>query len=115
MNSKKLGLSVIGTFFVMFLLSTIWNLFIVRNFVESSISIARPEPIVAFVAVGYLVLAGFMVFLYPKIIQTNISVVKNGFKFGILIGLLWMLPFNIILHGVYEFPQIALFIDTLWQ
>jgi len=115
MDTKKYLLPVLGTFISMFILSSIWNLFIVRNFVEGNVSIARAEPMIAFVAAGYLLLAIFMMYLYPKMIQTRESILINGFKFGALIGLLWMLPFNIVLHGVYDFPQIALVIDTAWS
>jgi len=95
---------------VMFLLAAVWNLFIVRNFVETNIPIIRSAPIIPLIVLGYFVLALFMLYLYPRLVEGNGNIIVQGFIFGIFMGLLWMLPFNIVLHGNYEFPFIALFL-----
>jgi hypothetical protein len=32
----------------------------------------------------------------------------------IIFSILWTLPYNLVLHGAYEFPEISLIIDPLW-
>ncbi len=34
--------------------------------------------------------------------------------FGVFIGVLWLLPFNLVLHGAYNFLTIALLINSSW-
>ena len=114
MDYERFVLATILSGLVMFLLAAVWNLFIVRNFVEANIPIIRSAPIIPLIVLGYLVLALFMSCLYPRLIESNGNTIIQGFIFGIFMGLLWMLPFNIVLHGNYEFPFISLFIDTGW-
>lgn len=109
---KKFVLSVFASFVAMFIAAAFWNLFIARNLVNLENAIIREEPSILLIALGYFVLALIMSYLYPKLVRNN-SIV-NGFKFGALIGILWILPFNLVLHAVYEFPQLALIIDPAW-
>ena len=38
----------------------------------------------------------------------------KGLRFGMIMGLVWMFPFSLVLHGAYNFPSAAIFIDTGW-
>ena len=110
--TKKFIVATISSFLVMFIVAAIWNMFIIRNFIDLENSLVRAEPSILLIALGYFVLALIMSYLYPKLIQNNTII--NGFKFGALIGIIWILPFNLVLHAVYEFPQLALLIDPIW-
>ena len=54
-----------------------------------------------------------MSYIFPKITLKGSMLVK-GLKYGIIFSILWTLPYNLVLHGAYEFPEISLIIDPLW-
>ncbi len=43
------------------------------------------------------------------------SPVKEGFRFGALIGLIWILPVSLIFHGVWDLPLTGVIVDSAWH
>ena len=43
------------------------------------------------------------------------SPVKEGFRFGALIGLIWILPLSMIFHGVWNLPLTGVIVDSAWH
>ena len=113
MVDKKFFTAIFAGFLAMFLLAGVWNWFIVREYVVQDVPILLETPNMVFLVAGYLVLSFLMVSLYPRFSKGGNFLIE-GLKFGVIISLLWMLPFNLVLHGVYEFPKIVLVVDALW-
>ncbi|MCG8608210.1 hypothetical protein MJD09_24905 [bacterium] len=40
---------------------------------------------------------------------------SEGFKFGALIGLIWILPFSLIIHGIWNVSLTAVLVDSVWH
>ncbi|NIV14175.1 MAG: FAD-binding protein [Aliifodinibius sp.] len=121
MNGKKFLLAIVGAFILMLLLSALFNLVIIKDFVQSHLadSIARDKFIMPLIVIAYLILAFFMAYLYPYIEDEDRTdnargIIGQGLKFGVIMAFLWVLPFNLILHGGFKFPGLALFFDTGW-
>ncbi len=102
MNVKKFVLAWVAAVVVTFLLGVLWHLFLLADFNEvQEQALAREEPNMPVVIVGYLILGFLMAFVYP-IGYKGGSPVKEGFRFGALIGLIWVLPMSVIVHGVWN-------------
>jgi hypothetical protein len=71
-------------------------------------------PNLALVFVGYLFLAALMSVLYFKFAPPSSSRVWSGLRFGWLFAVLWLMPYSIVLFGVYNFPYVALPLDFAW-
>ncbi len=115
MNVKKLVLAWVAAFVVTFLLGGLWHLFLLADFYEAHTQgLAREEPNMPFVIVGYLILGFLMALVYPMGYKGG-SPVKEGFRFGAVIGLIWILPLSVILHGVWNYPLTAVIVDSAWH
>ena len=117
--SKKFLPAFGAAFITMFLLAFAWHQPIMGEFYANNPgaagSVARAEPIVWMIAVGYVVLALLMAYIYPKGVEGG-STLMEGFKFGALIGLLWVLPHSIVMYGVQMVDsKILVIVDGLWH
>ncbi len=115
MNVKKLILASLGGGVVTFLLGGLWHAIILADFYEThSAALARPEPNMMMVALGSLVIAVLMAYTYP-IGYKGGSAVKEGFRFGALVGLIWVLPVSLIFSGAWNYPLVAVIVDSAWH
>ena len=115
MNAKKLILASLAGGVVTFLLGGLWHAIILADFYETHwAALARPEANMMMVALGSLVIAVLMAYTYP-IGYKGGSAVKEGFRFGALVGLIWVLPVSLIFSGVWNYPLVAVIVDSAWH
>ena len=116
MSAKKCIIATIAGFVVMFLLAGLWHMLIMGNFYDShSYFPARETPTMEYIGLGYLILALLMAYIYPKGYSGG-SPVKEGAIFGGFMGLLWILPFSIVLHGVFiSGTKTLILVDAIWH
>lgn len=117
MNSKKYLIAFVSGFIVMFILGWIGHEYILPGLSgpDPMESVMKSEPNVIGIVIAYVVLALIMAYMYPKGTEGN-SVVGNGLKFGILIGLLFELPMAIIFYSVFEGVTISMVItEGVWH
>ena len=38
----------------------------------------------------------------------------SGLRFGLVAGVCWLMPYSLVLFGVYKFPYVALPLDFAW-
>ena len=82
---------------------------------EHSVSTPLPEPKMLFIILGYLILGVLMSYVYPKGYKGG-GAIAEGLRFGAVIGLLWVLPHAVILHGVYFGAMGTLIlVDAAWH
>jgi hypothetical protein len=108
--------AVISAFVVMFGLAGLYTQVLVRDFIATHVDAAllRMPPNLMLVAAGYLVLAIIMVLVYQRVCMPSAKPLKTGFLFGCVIAVLWLMPYSLVLFGVYRFPYAALPIDFAW-
>lgn len=106
----------LGSFLIMFVLSGLFNTLLVREFVESNIGseLLRNPPSMTLIALGYIVLSFIMALIYPQFEQLKIFSAFRAFSYGVVFGIVWLLPYSLVLHGVYNFPLVALVMDSGW-
>ena len=114
MNDNRL-MGAVGAFLVMFGLGGLWHQVLMGDYYAAILpTMARAEPDLVVVGLGYLITAAVMVFFFLIGYQGG-SGVAEGLRFGVVIGLLWWLPANIILSGVYETTLASAFVDGVWH
>jgi hypothetical protein len=115
-SSLRFILATVVSAGVMFSLAGLYTGVIARDFIASHVdsTLLRAPPNLALVFVGYVVLAALMSGLYLKFGPFSSSRTWSGLRFGWLIAVLWLMPYSIVLFGVYRFPYAALPLDFAW-
>ena len=117
MNRKKLIPALVVGFVVIFVLGFLWHSVIMTGFYEEhygDVARARADTKIPFIVLGYLVLALLMAYLYP-IGYKGGSPAAEGMRFGILIGLLWVLPHGLISHATENITLTGIIVDAIWH
>jgi len=113
MNIQKFLLSAVGGGLVMLLLAGLWHMALMSDLYASDLN--RAEPNMVFIVISYLILGMLMAYIYPKGIEGE-NKIANGIKFGIIIGLIWVLPHALIMHATTEGGALnVIFIDAGWH
>ncbi len=90
MDLKKLIFATLGGFVVMFFMGFLWYTQLMKNFYEANTGSAtgfeKDPPDLAILALGVLIIAFAMAYLYPKW-SGGVNNAKQGYIFGALIGL----------------------------
>ena len=115
MNGKKLILATVLGFVVMFLISGLWYLIIMKGYYNEQFSeVFRQESKMIWIAIGYLVGAFLLALIYP-IGYKGGEPVNEGLRFGVLMGLIISLPMGLVLYGVYTVPLAPTFVNIIYQ
>ena len=115
-NTKTFIASFIAAFAAMFALSVLFYTLILGDTISSHIDPAflRQPPGYCCIVLGYVALAVLMAWVYPHYRVGGGPIWQRGLSFGIIMGLLWVFPQSLVLHGVYRLPFTIVVIDTLW-
>ena len=115
-NTKTFIASFVAAFAAMFTLSLLFYSLILGDTTSRHIDTAflRETPGYCCITLGYMALAVLMAWVYPHYRVGDGPVWQRGFRFGIIMGLLWVFPLSLVLHGVYRLPFTIIVIDTLW-
>ena len=113
---KKLILSGIAASLVMFSLAGLYTVVLVHSFIASHVDAAllRSPTNLSLVYGGYLLLGLLMAWIYPRIARTVVSPLRSGLLFGGGCAVFWLMPYSLVLFGVYNFPYSALPIYFAW-
>ncbi len=115
MNVKKLVMSAIAGFVVMFIISGLWYLVLMKGYYNDQFAdVNRPEFKMVWIVIGYLVWAFLMAYIYP-IGYKGGPPVKEGLKFGILVGLISVLPISLVLYGAHTVPLTGTLVDAIYH
>jgi len=119
MDIKKLIIATLAGFFTLFILGYVWHILLMSDFYANHQgrigNVDREEPLILYIALGTFVLAFLMSYMYPKGMEGS-NHIMDGLKFGAIIGLLWVLPHNIVLYGATTvLSKTAILGDGLWH
>lgn len=107
--------TVLAGFAVMFALSGLWHVVLLGDFYSSNdIALARTEPNMLFVVLGVFILTFIMATIYPFVYKGD-SPLKEGFRFGAVIGIIWALPMQLVFHGLWNYPLSGVLVDSAWH
>ena len=113
---KKTIIATVSATAVMFSLAGLFNGVLAREFLINNVdqSLLRMPTNLMLVASGYLLLALLMTLLYPRLVRVGGTPAIKGLLFGIGAGIFWVMPYSLVLFGVYKFPYIAIPLDFAW-
>ena len=115
MDFKKFFVAGIADSIVIFLLSGLWHQLILTDFYTARTqALARTEVDMLWITIGIFVLGFLMAYVYPMGYQGGSSL-KEGFRFGAVIGLIWILPWSLIIHGIWNYPLDSVILDAVWH
>lgn len=113
---KKTLFAVIASSLVMFSLAGLYTGVLAKAFIASHVdqSLLRNPPNLILAYFGYAVLALLMSVIYSRLVRVSSSPAWTGFRFGAVAGVCWLMPYSLVLFGIYKFPYMALPIDFGW-
>lgn len=117
MDVKKCVLAWVAATVISFLLGGLWHSVLMgAQYEAATAAVARaPEEVnMAFVFLGYVVLGALMAYMYP-IGAKGGSPASEGFRFGALVGLLWILPWSLVIVGIWNVGLRIVLIDAVWH
>ncbi len=98
MNVKKFAISTLVVGFTMWVISGLWHNLILPNFYSSEIEATHEG--IGLLLIAYLILGLFMAYMYPLGYKGGRPAIE-GLRFGIVIGLLWILPHGLAMAGAH--------------
>jgi hypothetical protein len=100
----------------MFSLAGLYTGILAREFIAAHVdkALMRSPPNLVLVFFGYVVLALLMSVIYRRFVRVNGSPAWSGLRFGLVAAVCWLMPYSIVLFGVYNFPYIVLPLDFAW-
>ena len=113
---KKTILATITASAVMFSLAGFYTGVLARQFIAVHVdqALLRTPPNLVLVFFGYFVLALLMALLYGRFVRVTGSPAWAGLRFGLMAAVCWLMPYSLVLFGVYKFPYVALPLDFAW-
>jgi hypothetical protein len=113
---KRTIFAVIAASATMFSLAGLYTSILAREFIATNVdhALMRSPPNLVLVFVGYFVLALLMSLLYRRLVRVNGSPAWSGLRFGIAAAVCWLMPYSLVLFGVYNFPYSVLPLDFGW-
>jgi hypothetical protein len=102
MNLKKLLIATAASFVVGFALGGFIHMVLLKSWYQAHLGMAgnveRAQPMMLYIALGSLLISFTMSYLYPKGVESD-NKIMEGLKFGVIMGLFWIVPHNLILYG----------------
>jgi hypothetical protein len=113
---KKTILAVIAASAVMFSLAGLYTGVLARAFIAAHVdqSLLRTPPNLFLTFFGYVVLALLMSVFYSRFVRVTGSPAWTGLRFGMVAAVCWLMPYSLVLFGVYRFPYVVLPLDFAW-
>jgi hypothetical protein len=108
--------ATISSAVVMFSLAGLYTGVLAQRFIAQHVdaTMLRQPANIALVFVGYALLALLMTLIFRRIVRGPGSAAWAGLRFGIVAGVCWLMPYSLVLFGVYKFPYAALPLDFGW-
>lgn len=120
MDGKKLVYAALAGFAAMFILANIWYMAVMGDYYDEAMAAVYnagailEEPNLVFIAIGYLITALIMAYIFP-IGYKGGSAVSEGMKFGAIIGVLISVPLTFINMGILSVSATPAFVDAIFQ
>lgn len=115
MNPRSFVSAWLAASVVTLLLALLWHTVLMESFYATqSAAVAREQPDEIFIVLGYVVLGLLMAIIYPTGYKGG-PPLQEGFRFGALMGLLWILPWSLVITGIWNVPLVSVVVDSAWH
>jgi len=115
-NLKKAIFASASAAAIMFSLAGLYTGVIAKEFIAKNVdsTMLRQPANLVLVFGGYALLALLMTALYDRYVYGPKSSAWAGLRFGMMAGVCWLMPYSLVLFGVYKFPYVVLPLDFGW-
>ncbi len=114
MNLKKFTPAALAGSVAMWLLAWLWHMLLVPGFYAANDEAAHHDGL-GLIVLAYLLLGALMAYMYPIGYKGGRPVLE-GLRFGLLIGLLWVLPHALVRAGAHGGDSISyVLINSAWH
>ena len=117
MDTKKMIMAWLGGFLVMFVLGGIWHNIVMMDYnmaAYADVILSEEEFSLALIAFGYLILSFMMSYMYPIGFGGG-SAIKEGLRFGVMLGIFMSFSKAFIFAGAYKMPLDANLYDAVYH
>ncbi len=115
MDAKKILMAFLVALILMFAISTLWYMVIMKGFYTDNFGeIQKADFDMVWIIVGYVFYALLLAYIYPKGYQGG-GPMKEGLKFGLLMGLLIAVPMGFVNQGVWKITLNGTIIEMIYQ
>lgn len=120
MKAIRYGIIALGVTLSIFTANSLWYAVIMSDFYDGSSGhwsqVSRDDPSIPIVLLGILVLAVLMTAHYPFLrLPIRHPILADG-AFGVLIGLIYVLPSSLYYYGTTDFLEfVPMAMDVLWH
>jgi len=115
MKFSKFIYAALASFLAMFVLSTVWYLFLMADFfAQHRPAIARESALIQYILLSYLILAALMTYVYQMTDKTG-RPAAHGFKVGALLGLIYFFPLSLGFYAIWQTSAPAFLVDSVWH
>ena len=108
--------AIVAASVTMFSMAGFYTGILAREFIAAHLdkALMRTPPNLVLVFLGYVLLALLMSVIYPRFVRVNGAPAWRGLVFGMAAAVCWLMPYSLVLFGVYNFPYIVLPLDFAW-
>ena len=113
---KPILLAVAASALAMFSLAGLYTGVLAHAFIAQHLAgpALRDPPNLPLVFAGYVLLALCMTLAHRRLFHGTPPTIWSNVRFGMLSGVGWLMPYSLVLFGVYAFPYLALPLDFSW-
>lgn len=112
MNVKRLALATLAGGVGMWVLAGIWHELILAPFYAHATGATHEGT--GIILIAYLVLGVLMAYIYPLGYRGG-RPVREGLRFGMVIGVLWVFPHELAMAGAHGEPLAYVFQNAAWH
>ena len=96
----------------MWIIAGLWHNLILPTVTEN---VEAHHEGIGIMLIAYLILASLMTWLFTLIPSDNSTLLLNGFKLGIIAGILWVFPHGLVMAGAHGTSILYEIKNTLWH
>ncbi|MBC7683939.1 MAG: hypothetical protein H7176_01775 [Bdellovibrionales bacterium] len=113
---KPILLAVAASALAMFSLAGLFTGVLAHDFIAQNLAgpALRNPPNLPLVFAGYVLLALCMTLVHRRLFHDAPPTTWFNARFGMLSGVVWLMPYSLVLFGIYAFPYAALALDFSW-
>ena len=111
MNFKKLFIATLTGGLAMWIIGGLWHNLVLPSFNKN---IQAHHDGIGITLIAYFILAILMVYIYSLIYKGNNSIIE-GFKLGVIIGIVWVFPHGLAMAGTHDTSIIYEIKNTLYH
>jgi len=112
MNLKRLSLATLVAWTAMWVLAGVYHEVLMAHFYAERVHGEHQG--LPIILLGYLILGGLLAYLM-ELGYKGVDPLKTGLRYGVLVGILWVFPHELVMAGAHGESLVYVFGNGLWH